>query len=71
MKIMILVMLACVLAGCSSNGNDDQKVAKKDIGYQCEKVRVTGTLIPKTICTTIAQRQKMEENGKEGLRNRR
>lgn len=71
MKIMILVMLTCVLAGCSSNGSDDQKVAKKDTGYECEKVRVTGKLIPKTICTTTAQRKKMKENGQEGLRNRR
>jgi len=71
MKKLLLMMFAFVLVGCASNGNDETQLAKKDIGYECEKVRVTGKLVPKTICTNTAQRKKMEEEGKEGLKSRR
>jgi hypothetical protein len=70
MKKIILILVGFSLIGCVSN-NDATKLTKKNRGYECEKVRVTGKLIPKTICTTIAQRNEMEEKGKEGLKNRR
>lgn len=70
MKKIILIICGLALVGCASNG-DDTKVAKKNTGYACEKIKITGKLIPKTVCSTTAQREDMEEKGKEGLKNRR
>jgi len=71
MKKLILMVFSFALVGCATNGNDETQLAKKDSGYECEKVRVTGKLVPKKICTSTAQRKKMEEDGREGLKARR
>ena len=73
MEKLIATLFCFTLIGCASTSDEDstKNIAKNDIGYECEKIRITGKLIPKTICTTKTQRKKMEETGKEGLKNRR
>ncbi len=73
MDKLLLALLCFTLIGCANTGDADstQTTAKNDIGYECENIRVTGNLIPKKVCTTKIQRKKMEDNGKEGLKNRR
>jgi len=60
-------MLALAITGCAST---DDQIAKSGNGYRCEKVKVTGSNIPKKICTTQAQRDEIERRSKEMLENR-
>ncbi|WDE05926.1 hypothetical protein SG34_003065 [Thalassomonas viridans] len=68
MKKIILSVFALVLTGCASNGSDGN-TAKNDDGYRCEKVYTISSNIPKKICNTRAQREEIEKQSKEGLRD--
>ena len=73
MKALIAGLICFTLIGCAntSEKNNTKNIAKNDIGYECQKIKVTGKLVPQEVCTTKIQRKKMEDEGKEGLKNRR
>jgi len=73
MKSLIATLICFTLIGCAntSDENNTKNTAKNDIGYECQKIKITGKLVPKEVCTTKIQRKKMEDEGKEGLKNRR
>jgi hypothetical protein len=55
-KLCQLSMLI-IVAGCTTQPN---KVANDGPDVQCRSVETTGSLIPKTICTTRAQRAEQQ-----------
>ena len=68
MKKISLMMLTMFLASCSVNNeaiatSEDKKKNKenKNQNIVCEKVYNTSSRIPKKICTTVAEREKLEK----------
>jgi len=67
MKKILLCMLALVIAGCASTA---ETVAKNDKGWRCDKYKVTGSHIPKKVCTTAYQREQAKIATEEMMQRR-
>ena len=71
MKKISLLILTIFLASCSINivnneattalGDEEKNKEKKNQNIVCEKVYNTSSRIPKKICTTVAEREKLEK----------
>tara|TARA_B100000287_G_C20470072_1_gene716851 strand:- start:113 stop:394 length:282 start_codon:yes stop_codon:yes gene_type:complete len=69
MKITITsLLMALFLISCANtsqqitvNKEDEEKKKKKDQDIVCERIFVTGSRLPQKVCTTLAQREKLEE----------
>jgi hypothetical protein len=75
MKISFIAILLLALSGCANTGTSEQ-LAKNDTtesekGYQCEKVYVLGSTIPKKLCSNAAERKALERKSKAEARNTR
>ena len=78
MRLLFIGFVLTIIAGCANQQTSEQITrvaaadkAKKAVGYQCKKVHPTGTSIPRTFCTTQAQRDQLEQESKVGFRNMR
>ena len=71
--ILTLFLLGCVSTNSVSKNEEDQNDnKKKDENIVCEKVYNTSSRIPKKICTTLADRERIdreEEESKKVLRD--
>ena len=70
MKKVILFTITLSVLGCANK--DVESISKsselRDDGYICEKVIITGSKMPKKVCTTNSQRLASEKNAKAILR---
>jgi len=71
--ILTLFLVGCVSTNSVSKNEEDQNDnKKKDENIVCEKVYNTSSRIPKKICTTLADRERIdreEEESKKVLRD--
>lgn len=68
-KLFFIAVASIVLTGCNMSDDDTSKLAKESNGYKCEQVRVLGSMIPKKVCSTAAQRKEAELRSKEATRD--
>lgn len=71
-KIIFCAITVVALSACA--GTKEEKVEytaeqKQQVGYECEKVIITGSKMPKKVCTTAAKRLEIQRISQETLRN--
>ena len=70
MKTLLTAILILSTTACSTTSD---QLASNDtdnndaVGYRCDKAAVTGSSIPKDVCTTAAQREEEKQKRKQSL----
>ena len=70
-KLFFVAAASVILTGCNMSDDEAGKVAKETNGYKCDQQRVLGSMIPKKVCSTAAQRKEAEQRSKEAARDAR
>ncbi|MBV1909755.1 MAG: hypothetical protein KUG78_10575 [Kangiellaceae bacterium] len=74
-KLTAAFCLLLLLISCSSisHSNQQKSVAegKNNIGYECKRIKRTGSMVGTKVCTTLAQRETSKTKAKELLKESR
>lgn len=72
-KVLFSMFIAAALSACSSTSKENDVIEltaaqKEELGYECEKVKITGSKLPRKVCTTAAKRAEMKRQDQENFR---
>jgi hypothetical protein len=71
-EIIFCAITVVALSACAGTKNEKVEYTaeqKQQAGYECEKVTITGSKMPRKMCTTAAKRLEIERKAQETLRN--